>query len=260
MVSVREAHAQVNAEALRPAPLRAGWQGAIDASFALSRGNIEVVDVGGAARLLYQSLFPQSEAEKAAKALSWVHHRAVLTASGRFATRAGDPFVSQGFVHARWNGMWHPRVGTDLFAQYQFNEFLRLQARFVGGAGGRFELVHSEPLMLWAGAAYMLEYERIDVEEGAPDSPEVLAHRLTSYLTARVVAFGGRLLVQNTTYVQPRFDVPSDVRVLEELEVQAKVTDAFSLGVAASLLHDSQPPTGVRDTDLRLATTARLSL
>ena len=29
--------------------------------------------------------------------------------------------------------MWHPRVGSDVFGQYQYNQFLRLQARGVGG-------------------------------------------------------------------------------------------------------------------------------
>ncbi len=260
LVTPRAAHAQVNIDALRPEALREGWQGSVEASFALSRGNIELVDVGGSARAVYQSLYAQSEAEKAAKALPWVHHSAVLSVSGRFATRSGEAFVSQGLAYARWNAMWHRRVGTDLFAQYQFNEFLRLKGRVMGGAGGRFELVHTEPLLLWAGVAYLLEYERIDVEPGAPDAPDVLTHRLTAYLAARVATFGGRLLAQNVVYVQPRIDAPNDLRVLDELEVQAKVTDAFSLGITASLLHDSEPPVGVRDTDLRLLTTARLSL
>jgi putative salt-induced outer membrane protein YdiY len=260
LASPRAANAQVNIDALRPEALRDGWQGSVEASFALSRGNIELVDVGGSARAVYQSLYAQSEAEKAAKALSWVHHSAVLSVSGRFATRSGEAFVSQGLAYARWNAMWHRRVGTDLFAQYQFNEFLRLKGRVMGGAGGRFELVHTEPLLLWAGAAYLLEYERIDVDPGAVDPPETITHRLTAYLAARVATFGGRLLAQNVVYVQPRIDAPNDLRVLDELEVQAKATDAFSLGITASLLHDSEPPVGVRDTDLRLLTTARLSL
>jgi hypothetical protein len=46
---------------------------------------------------------------------------------------------------------------------------------------------------------------------------------------------------------------------LEELEVLAKVTEVFGLGTTLSVLHDSAPPTGVRDTDLRLMSTARLS-
>lgn len=40
----------VNAEVLRSNPFREGWSGGVDGSFALSRGNIELLDVGGPSR------------------------------------------------------------------------------------------------------------------------------------------------------------------------------------------------------------------
>ncbi|MBL8680459.1 MAG: DUF481 domain-containing protein [Myxococcales bacterium] len=254
------AAAPVNAESLRPNLFRAGWSGGLDANFALSRGNIDLLDVGGAGRVQYQRLYPSAPvAPPAQPELPWVHHRVFLTATGRFADRAGAPFVSQAFAHLRWTAMWHRRVGSDLFAQHQYNEFQRLRGRTLLGAGVRVEIVHAPVFMLSAGSGYMLEYERINVLEGAPDPPETLAHRWTNYLTARLSLWNSALLVQNTLYVQPRFDAPSDVRLLEELEVLAKVTDVFGLGVTASVAYDSAPPTGVRETELRVFSTVRLS-
>jgi len=69
-----------------------------------------------------------------------------------------------------------------------------------------------------------------------------------------------RLLGQTTLYVQPRFDAPSDVRVLEEVELLGRVGERLALGVTFGVLYDSAPPTGVQPTDLRLASTVRLSL
>lgn len=250
----------VNAEVLRPNPFREGWSGGLDGSFALSRGNIELLDVGGGARVQFQTLHPQAtQAADVAPRVPFIHQRVFLTGSGRFAERAGAPFINQAFVHLRWTGMWHERVGSDVFAQYQFNEFQRLRGRAVTGVGARFEIVHEPVFMLWAGSGYMFEYDRIDVLPGASDAPEAFEHRWTNYLTMRLAVFEGQLLLQNTVYYQPRFDAFADFRLLEEFEALAKVTEVFGLGATLSVLHDSAPPTAVRDTDLRLMSTVRLS-
>ncbi len=250
----------VNAEVLRPNPFRAGWSGGLDGSFALSRGNIELLDLGGGARVQFQTLHPQPAATRGAAAtVPFVYQRVFLSGQGRFADRAGTPFINQTFAHLRWTAMWHPRVGSDVFAQFQSNEFQRLRGRALVGFGARFEIVHEPVFMLWAGTGYMFEYNRIDVLPGATDAPESFEHRWTNYLTMRLAVLNGQLLMQNTLYVQPRFDAVTDLRLLEEFEALAKVTDVFAFGTTVSLFFDSAPPTGVRDTDLRLLTTVRLS-
>jgi hypothetical protein len=256
------AFGQVNAEVMRPNPFREGWSGSADGSFALNRGNVEIVDVGAALRVQYQTLhdLPPSEEEGEDPPLPFVHQRIFLTGTGRYAERSGASFVNQTFFHFRWTGMWHERIGSDFFLQQQSNEFQRLRARDVVGLGARFELVHDPVFLLWSGSGYMFEYNRIDVLPGAPDKPEDLHHRWTNFIAFRIAAFKNQLLMQNTLYVQPRWDDFSDVRVLEEFEAMAKVTDMFSMGTTLGVLHDNAPPTGVRPTDLRLLSTLRLSL
>jgi hypothetical protein len=246
----------VNAEVLRPDALAPGWSGGLDGSLALARGNVVLTDVGGAARVQLQTLHrPRPDLS----ALPFVHQRVLATGSGRFAAQRGRAFVSQAFAHARWTAMWHPIVGSDVFAQHQTNAFLRLRARTIAGTGVRVVLVHAPMIMIWAGSGWMIERERIDVQPGARDRPVTLAHRSTSYFTVRAALFRDRLLAQNTVYWQPRFDAPTDVRALEELELLAKVTDVLALGLTFGLAYDSAPPTGVAPTDLRLASTVRLS-
>lgn len=269
--------AQVNAEVLRANPLREGLSGGLEGSFALARGNVELLDVGGAGRIQYQTLHPSptptdAESEDAGEVapehptppspapLPFVAQRVFLTASGRFSEVGGRPFVSQAFVHARWTAMWHERVGSDVFAQAQFNAFLRLTTRAVVGAGVRVEIVHEPVFMMWGGSGYMFEYDRIDVQVGAPDAPETFEHRWTSYLTMRLAVLENQLLFQNTVYYQPRFDAFEDFRFLEELEVMSRVGEAFLLGVTLDVLYDSAPPTGVSNTDLRVVSALRVSL
>lgn len=261
------AFAQVNAEALRPGPPRAGWSGGLDLSFALASGNISLLDVGGGGRVQYQTLYPteplpagETPPQPADLPPPFIAQRALLVGSARFAENGGNRFINQAFVHARWTAMWHRRIGSDVFAQYQENEFLRLQARAVAGVGFRVDIVHAARFQAWGGAAYMFEYDRIRVAPGAPDAPESWDHRLTSYLSLRLPLFGGALVAQNTLYVQPRFDAFSDLRLLDELEALVKVTDMLSIAATLGVLHDTEPPTAVKNTDVRLYTTVRLSL
>lgn len=255
------AAAQANAEVLRPNPLREGWSGGADASLALLRGNVELLDVGGAGRIEIQTLHRTPAApEDGPPPLPFVAHRVFLTASGRWAARAGAPFLNQAFAHARWTSMWHERVGSDLFAQVQHNEFQRLNLRVVAGLGLRVDIVHEPTFMAWAGSGYMFEHDRVSVQPGAPDAPETFDHRWTSYLTLRLAVLENQLLVQNTLYCQPRFDELGDVRVLEELEVLSRVGTQFLFGATFAVLYDSQPPTAVAPADLRLVSMLRLDL
>lgn len=248
-----DARAQVNTEALRPAKLESGWGGDAEGNMALSRGNIRLLDLGGSGRVLYQTL------HNPGSLVPYIEHRVFLAANGRLAERAGATFINQGFTHLRWTWMPHERVGPEVFSQYQFNEFLRLQIRALAGGGLRVDLVHREHLMIWGASGYMIEYNKIRVEPGAPDAPETLEHRSTSYLTVRLELLEGKLRLQNTLYVQPRIDLLSDLRLLDDLEFSGKITDRFSLGSSFSLLHDSAPPTGVVPTDLRLTSNVRFS-
>lgn len=262
------AHAQVNAEPLRPDPLREGVSGTLDASLALYRGNVELFDLGGGGSVQYQTLHPTAPAEEAlpegasppTPPLPFVAQRLFLTASGRFAERGGAPIVSQAFAHARWTAMWHERVGSDLFAQAQFNEFQRLLLRAVAGVGVRVEIVHEPVFMGWAGTGYMFEHDRLTALAGATDPLESFEHRWTTYLSMRLSVLEGHLLAQNTVYVQPRFDAFEDVRVLEELEVLSRLAEQFLFGATLSVLYDAAPPTAVQPVDLRLTSMLRVRL
>lgn len=260
-LSPRSAYAQVNAESLRPRVVTEGFSGAFDLSFGLAKGNVDYLDVGTQARVQYEVLRPLAAGET----LRYSLHRVFLVGSARYAERTGideeraTPFVNQTFLHARWTAMWRRNFGTELFSQVQTNDFLRLRVRTLGGAGLRFEIVHEAELQLWAGTGTMLEYNRIDVANGASDPPTEILHRSTSYAGIRTELRDKKVILQLVGYLQPAWKRPKDVRALVELEGLVKLSDRLSLGQNLSILYDSQPPTTVRSTDLRLTTTAKLS-
>ena len=245
---------QVNAEALKAAPWKAGVSLGADGSVAVARGNVVFLDIGGTVRAQWQSLHPPEEYGG-----SWVKQRVFAVANGRYSETARGAFVNQTFAHARWTAMWHPRFGSDVFAQYQTNLFLRMRVRAVGGPGLRVEVLRSKYLSLWAGSTVMFEYDQLSPRDGSTEPLSTFDVRWSNYITLRLALFDARLLLQNTTYAQPRFDAFTDARFLNETEVMAKVVDALMIGVTVSVLHDTQPPEGVVPTDLRAFTVLRFS-
>jgi hypothetical protein len=259
LLGTRTAGAQVNTDPLRPGPLRAGWVGNLDGTIALLSGNTELLDVGLGGRVSYQTLYPTPSGPEGAEPPPFLRERVSLIGSARFTARGGQEIVNQGLLHARWTRYWHPRVGTNLFAQHQYNEFQRLRIRSLWGASLALQIVHARAVNLSAGTGYMLEYNRIAVLPGAPDAQQTLEHRWSTFVGLRLAPVGDMLFIQSATYAQPRFDELSDLRFLEELEILAKVTDRFSMGLLGSVLVDTAPPTGVKEMDLRFSSLVRVS-
>jgi hypothetical protein len=251
------ASAQVNTDTLRPGPVRPGLGGGLDASFMRLGGNVELIDLGLGGRIQTQTFYPARKGEPAGA--PFLRQFVLLMGSFHYTARAGDAFLNQGLLHGRWLGMWHRRVGSTVFVQHQFNEFQRLRVRSIWGGSVALQIVHLPALNISAGSGYMFEYNRISVFPGAPDAEQTFEHRWSNFIGARANAFEGRLLLQSTLYLQPRFDRLSDFRLLEEFEAMAKVSDALGFGATFSVLHDSAPPTGVKTTDTRIASNVRMS-
>ena len=251
----------VNAEALRPKAAQEGLSIGVDASFSMRSGNVEFVNLAAGGIIQYQTHRPRSKwSDDSDDAPPVIDQTVFLNGNLRYAQRGeNDAFVNQGFVHARWTAMWLPRVGTEVFAQHSFNAFQLLSARTLGGAGVRLDMVDTADFKIWGGSGYMLEYNLITVPEGAPDDPEDLQNRWTNYFTLRGRVFEGRLLLQNTFYVQPRLTNFNDVRLLEVFEALAPITEQLALGVSFSLLHDSMPPTTVEATDTTFEATVKFT-
>ena len=179
----------INAEALAPTGLDEGLSVGFDGSFSLARGNVEWLDIGGAARVQHQSLYePSVEPDM----LPFVRQRWFGTVDLRFAERPDGPFINRGFSHARWTQMWSRRLGTEVFAQYAFDEFLRLQSRGLVGAGVRGVVRNRRDVSAWFGSGAMWETENIDVVEGSSDDTQtnVPAMDELCHVSPRSLGFG----------------------------------------------------------------------
>ncbi|MEM9696263.1 MAG: DUF481 domain-containing protein [Myxococcota bacterium] len=248
----------VNAEALSKNAFEPGFGGSVTSSLALSQGNISLLDVSGSLTLQYLTLHEQSEKEKQAQRLPFLKHRGLFVTNARNAERDDSTFFNQAFAHLRYTGMFNPRIGPDIFAQYQFNEFLRINTRFVAGGGPRVEVVHEPTFQVSLATTYMFEFEQLDEEFGTTDDLETTAHRSNNYFVTRVSALDDTVLIQHTVYYQPRFDRWRDYRILNDIEVDIVVKEWLTVGGSLSERYDSRPPTNVSPLDLRLSSNAKI--
>lgn len=224
-------------------------------------GNVELLDLGLGARMQVLRLSPSvpgaDNAPRSTKQLVFLMGNLRYTARG--SPSGSIPIVNQALLHARLVHFWHPRIGSAVFVQHQFNEFQRLRVRSIWGTSVTLPLLQHPRAQVLFGTGYMFEYNRISVLPGAIDPVQTYEHRSSNFLGIKANFFEGRLLAQNTIYVQPRWDLWRDFRFLEEFELLVKVGETLGFGATVSILHDSAPPTGVKNTDTRIASNVRLS-
>ena len=260
------ATAQVSVERLQRKPLEDGVHGSVETNLSLTSGNVEMFDVGVAASILYQTLQPRHAGDPIGRfadtssPVPYLRDRVLLLGNLRYAEAFDARTAANGFLHARVVSMWHPLIGSETYAQIQFNEFQRLQARTLVGAGARVDLVHTQSALGWLGSGLMWEYERLDQPEPEFERTFRGDVRWSSYAAARFQLGDNRFLLQPIVYMQPRLDRFDDLRLLLELAGDARVLGDLSAGLRVSVLHDTAPPVGVLQTDLRLVHTLRLEL
>lgn len=226
------ANAQVNVERLRADLQQRPYFANVLTTFTGRVGNVNSVVTGG-------GVFAGGLVDR---------HLGFFRAEGNYEAYSWVPKVSKSFAHARYNYAIEPWIAGELFAQVQQNKFERLRLRTLYGIGPRFTMFHSDEIEVYIGTGYMLEYERIDVAPGASDAPTTWASRSTNY-AAIAVKMEDSLRLTSATYFQPRFDAPSDFRVLSETSIAASFGKHLIAKVSAILRYDSAPPSNVRSAD-----------
>jgi hypothetical protein len=253
----------VNAEKLLSDPQNGGWNGSLSSSLALSRGNVERLDFSLGAGVQYWTLHPEGSGYRSrpapVSAPRFFRDRWVLVANGTFVRVALREVANSGFSHSRYTRMWLPRLGNEVFVQAQYNEMTLLRSRMLAGLGVRVEPVHERVIQIWGGTGYMAERERIDTQPEDPHPARVVNHRWTSYAVVQLRLFDAAVVVRNTLYAQPRLDAFRDFRVLESLQIEARVAPILAFGVEFEVQHDNRPPLTVMPTDLHMRSYLRLT-
>jgi hypothetical protein len=178
-------------------------------------------------------------------------HLAFAFLSGDYAKLNGTLGVAKSFAHARYVYELTRFAWWEVFAQAQSDVFQRIETRNLFGTGPRVAVFERREAALFVGVAYMFERDVIDVAPGATEQRIPLENRLSAYFTAHATLRDGIDTV-TTTYVQPRLDDASDIRILSESGFVFKVNTRLSTNITFSAHYDSNPPASVLPTDVEL--------
>lgn len=232
------------------------WSGQLGFSASFAAGNVQLLRLGATGKAQHQRLWEGTREGRA----PWLKERWMGLASVSFGRAGGKSVENQALIHLRWTRMWWRRLGSEVFLQSRFNEFLRLRQRALFGLGLRFDYLNRDGWLGWLGSAYMLEYNLLIPNVQGDQERWSLEHRWSSYVALRKSHWDDRLLFQATVFAQPRFDAPSDLRVFATLDLVAKVSARVGFGFDAALAYDARPPAEVEKVDLRLSSTLRVKL
>lgn len=231
------ASAQINVEALRRDDPPPGYSGTLGGDLTVRTGNVDFVQLGLEARLYHVT-------ERVTT---------LMVADGGLGFLRSSRFASSGLAHYRQTYAYRPYLSPEWYAQLNYDRSQQLTFRALVGAGGRTEFASGDWGEFGAGSALMFEHERLSLPDTAFHPPRTTTMRWSNFLTLRVVP-SETLVITSTTYAQPEFGDPGDIRVLENFRLATSVTDALSLTVSFSLRYDSVPPDGIAPLDTTLRT------
>lgn len=228
---------QINVEALRRDDPPVGYSGTLGGDLTVRTGNVDFVQIGLEARL-YQ-----------------VTERVttLMVADGGLGFLRSSRFASSGLAHYRQTFVYRPYLSPEWYAQLNYDRSQQLTFRALVGAGARTSFASGGWGEFGAGSALMFEHERLALPDTAFHPDRTTTLRWSNFLTLRVVPTE-TLVITSTTYAQPKFGDPGDIRVLENFRLATSVTEALSLTVSFSLRYDSVPPDGIAALDTTLRT------
>ena len=233
------ATAAINVEEIRPAQDEDGLNAEVELGGTFKTGNLEYAQLATSAGAAYQA----------------GPHMAFLISSYTYAGKISGSdldsdlslfdeearYWNKGSAHMRYNYSFSNSMAVELFSQVEFNEFLRLDLRTLGGLGLRTLLAESENTTLYMGAGYMYEVESYNSSSVAEDDLEATANRATTYISLESNPSdtnSGTL----TAYFQPNISDFSDYRAIVNAELEHKLSDNFALNISLSVRMDSDPP------------------
>lgn len=169
-------------------------------------------------------------------------HRIMSLSAFNFSLFNDSRTTNDAYQHFRYNYKLSDRLSPEVFAQYQYNELIKIYFRTLHGVGMRFAVLKNDSTKtkLFAGLSYMYEYEEETTEK------IVRAHRANFYFSAGF-PIGNIIHIDAIAYYQPNLRYLADVRTSVELILDVHITQSLSLMLVHSLIYDGDPPEEVRN-------------
>ena len=149
---------------------------------------------------------------------------------------AKNIITNKGFAHLRITKDLFTNYQMEVFTQYEFNEFLLLNDRYLLGTGLRIGLQKSELSSTYIGIGMMVEKETYDIN--SDDDKNLL--RSTNYIKNNIL-LSSNIDVSNTAYFQIASADLNDYRILYDGGFNFHVNESFAFTIELNYRYDNDP-------------------
>lgn len=202
-----------------------GWVGNVDFNFNVFNNTQQVLQFSNAIRVQYQKN----------------RSRFILLNDLNFIKAGNTDFANAGYQHFRYNYKVSKWLTMEAFTQTQYNPVLKLDFRYLLGAGPRLKLLKKENARIYIAALYMYEYDDI-----IDDVVNLYEHRLSSYLTCTFSLFK-TVELTSTTFYQPNIENTADYRIANDSGLEIQINKHLNFKSTFNMLYDTKQPTGIPD-------------
>jgi len=202
-----------------------GWVGNADFSFNLIQNTQQVLSFSNTMRIQYQKN----------------KSRFIFLNDVNFIKAGNTNFVNTGYQHFRYNYKLNKLLTMEAFTQTQYNPVLKLDFRYLLGAGPRLKLLKHENARIYFATLYMYEFDDI-----VNDPVNLYEHRLSSYLTFSLFLLKN-VEITSTTFYQPNLQNTADYRIANDTGLEIHINKHLNFKTGFNLLFDSAQPIGIPD-------------
>ncbi|MDF2450495.1 MAG: hypothetical protein K0R26_2999 [Bacteroidota bacterium] len=202
-----------------------GWVGNSDFNFNVYSNTQQVLQFSNTLRIQYQQN----------------RSRFILLNDLNFIKAGNTDFANAGYQHFRYNYKVSRLLTMEAFTQTQYNPVLKLDFRYLIGAGPRLKLVKKKQARIYVAALYMYEFDDIVGEE-----TDIREHRVSSYITCTFSLFK-TVDITSTTFYQPNVEKVQDFRIANDSGLEIHINKYLNFKSAFNLLYDSFQPSGIPD-------------
>jgi len=228
------AHSIVSMESLHLGEPKEGFNGELELSFSGASGNTDKMDIAAGARLEWRQ----------------GAHTNYIVGNHAYGEALDTTNTDRSFLHLRHITQLTPTLAWEAFAQGERNELNRLQFRGLLGGGARLKLLDpSESHAAFLGIGAMSVRETYTTTAGTTETETDRQWRGNLYLVAKFRIGPGVRLV-NSLYYQPSLGDIRDYRLLDTFALHVDLTDTLAIRLNVDIVHDSEPPASVRETDV----------
>ncbi|MES2565244.1 MAG: DUF481 domain-containing protein [Bacteroidota bacterium] len=200
-----------------------GWIGNIDFNFNVYNNTQQVLQFSNAVRVQYQKN----------------RHRFIFLNDLNFIKAGNTDFANAGYQHFRYNYKISKWITMEAFTQTQYNPVLKLDFRYLLGAGPRLKLLKKPNSRIYVAALYMYEYDDIIGEE-----INLYEHRISSYLTCSFFLLKS-IDLTSTTFYQPNIENALDYRIANDSGLEIHINKHLNFKSTFNMLYDTYQPEGI---------------